>query len=211
MKSDPKELAVIATKQRVLNLAIQGFDVRGIAQSLGIAEETVREHVVDIRADLTLRMQEAQEIWVAMNVARTEKILSKIMPIFDEVEMPPIKATYGDGEMSLQSYVSLVGDAAKIFTSIAKLQKEILQIKLETNNPAAKFVQNNTILANSDFYEEALKAMQRDLFGKTWEEAQEEAAEYIDVIPALDEDPRISRIESAVSKLIPANNDDPAE
>lgn len=198
--NSPKAIATLSTRQQVLNLALQGFTRVGIAEALSLSPDSIDEHLIAMRQDLSLRSQEAQEVWVAVTIARTEKILTKIMPIFDDITMPPIKNSYADGEMSIQTYMGLVSDAAKAYTLIAKLQKDILQVKIESPG-GTKFVQNNTIVAAGDFYKEALAAMQSDLVGSTYDEYMQEAEELMPALPSPEEDPRIIRIEQTLEKL----------
>lgn len=195
----------MSNRQRILNLALQGLTVDGIVQATGLNDNTVRDTLIDIRADLSLRLQEAQEGWIALNLARMEKIISKMMPIFD-VPAPNLLDQTAEGEAKVKSYVNLIGEAAKVYTNIAKLQKEILQLKIESpagNNPS--LVQNNTFIADSDFYQVALENLHKSGSVRSFDDDVEAAEAYIDVIPTL-ENERLTKIESKIDKLLPSTN-----
>lgn len=201
-KSDPGTVALMSNRQRILNLALQGLTIEGIMEATGLGDNTVRDTLIDIKADLSLRLQEAQESWIALNLARMEKIVSKVMPIFD-VPAPNLLDQTAEGEARIKGYVGLIGEAAKVYTNVAKLQKEILQLKIDApagNNPS--LVQHNTFIANSDFYQVALENLHLEGAVRSFDDEIEAAQPYIDVIPTLEND-RLSKIESKLDKILP--------
>lgn len=205
-------VAEMSNRNKVLNLALQGFTIQGIVDATKLSDATVKGILAEMRAELSIRLQEAQEGWIALNMARTEKIISKVMPVF-EAPTPNMLDTTDENQAKIRTYVGLIGDAAKVFTQVAKLQKDMLQVKIDAPPSASpSVVNNNTIIADSDFYKEALQHIQVEKWGQTFDDYMDNANALVDVTPTIEEDPRFAQIEAKIDKLLPPdgsqNSDD---
>ena len=207
--SDPAEIQKTDRKRQVLVMLRQGAEIRDIADELRLNEEYVRQLARAEMEYLSLQVQELQEHFVAMTWARSEKIMSRLFPVFD-VEPPSaadlLDMTPKERADMLRSYQNMIGDALNNFVKLARLQKDILQVKGvgESKKPGditieKMAVQNVTFNADSDFYKEALASMQTDLLGETFPEMQARLAAEADVIQLPDD--RLEKIERAVEKL----------
>lgn len=184
---------------KILNLALTGLTKAEIAEKLNLTEDSVLLHLSQIRGDLTLRMQEAQEQWMAISLARMDKIISKLLPIVMETPQPNLLDTSDEGMGRVKAYANLIGSVSKSYLEIAKMQQSLLQLQqASSKGDVLKVVQNNTFITDSDFYKEAYEAISVDTVDASWEDADQ----YVDVLPVLHEDPAIAKIEAKIDRLL---------
>ena len=150
MSKATENTSAVVTKQtraaQVLQMMINGKPVMKIAEELGIPEQNVRKIVTDERLKLNAAMQEMQEHWMGLTLARTEWLLSKVLEVID-------KQTEGE---------SLTGpdkNLLKTALEIMKFQKEVV-IPDKVDRTGPDVVLNQTFVGGSMMYQEAMKEMQ---------------------------------------------------
>lgn len=215
--SNPAEIQKLDRKKQVLVLLRQGVDIRTIAEQVDLDEGYVQTLAREEMTFLSLATQEIQEHFVAMTFARSEKIMSRVLPDFDiDPPAPPDDPSQmKEWRDEVKYYRRMIGEGLKNFALLARLQKDILQVKSITEKPAGAngdiniAVNNYTMNTKMDLYQEAMDNIQRDEFGETFPEMQERYLAEGAVIQ-LPHDDRLSKIEKAIDNLhVPF--DDPVE
>lgn len=204
--SDPKVIQKLDRKRQVLTMLRQGFDIREISEQVGLDETYIRTLSREEMQYLDLVTQEMQQHFVGLTFARSEWLMSKVLPILDKMEMP-LRVDYEKGEdydTALSRYLRVVGDILRHYVTLARLQKDVLQVKgvgekKDNGVTVEQMVNNITITAESDFYREALDRMQTSMFGETFAEMQSRYLPEADVIQIPDD--RLDKIEEAINKL----------
>jgi hypothetical protein len=201
------EVSANENRRLVLKHALDGFSIAQIAEETKLSPTHVRELLADLNGELTLRIQELREHWIGVAFARSEKILSKTMPLLDLLLMPSVTAEEG---LTLSKYIGAVKDISRIFLDITKTQKELLQLKIEAGGDPTSgntYVQNNTIVTSGDFYAEALKHIQKDEYGQSFEEYMEASQQLEPQALAAELPGRIDKLQARIDEMFPPDND----
>ncbi len=213
-KSDPVEIQKLDRKRQVLNLLHQGVDVRAIAEQVGLAETYVAILAREEMQYLDLATQEMQQHFVSLTFARGEKIMSRIMPLFDvdpptQEDMLLMKPE--ERQMAVGRYQKLIGEGLKNWALLVRVQKEILQVKSgaeKADSPSVNVQVNNiTLPAQGDLYQEALDNIRVDTAyaGESFPELQSKLLAEGDLMQMPDD--RLSKIEKAIDNLHVASED----
>ena len=135
----------------IFNYALQGLSIQQIADKIETTEENVRQIIGKQKRQMSLEMQEMQEQWSSITMARTEWLLSKLMPV--------IEAQSKDGGTPSKDLLKMTLDVFKFQQTIA--------VPKEQDNSKPDVVINQTFLARGQLYDEALQAMQNEIMGYT--------------------------------------------
>lgn len=207
--SNPAEIQKLDRKKQVLVSLRQGVDLRTISEHLDLGEEYVRQIAQEEMQYLSLATQEIQEHFVAMTFARAEKIMSRIFPDFD-LDPPTMPNTLDEKVLEkwrddVKYWRRMVSESIKNWALVTRIQKEILQVKGvgEKDKPGGDTnvqVNNITITASGDLYQEALDSIHIDTFGETFPEMQVRLLAEGDMIQLPSED-RLNKIEKAIANI----------
>lgn len=167
-----------------------GYSMEHIASELGVSRETVRNYLQEEMLRLTVEVQELQEHFQSLSIARTEHLLSKVMPLIDRL------SSAGEETEIDNIPVRAINETIRSALSIIKLQKELVGLDRDRKEAKAP-VQHNTLVVSSELYQFALESMRTDLMvGFDWNNGAEE----YEIAGAPDDD-RIAKLEEVVSKL----------
>lgn len=202
--SDAAAIQKLDRKRQVLNLLHQGVDVRAIAEQVGLDQVYVATLAREEMQYLDLATQEMQQHFVSLTFARGEKIMSRIMPLFD-LEPPSqedlLTKTAEEAQTAIGRYQKLIGEGLKNWALLVRIQKEVLQVKGAIDKADAPNVNvqvnNITLPANGDLYKEALDNIQFQ--GESFPELQSKLLAEGDLMQLPDD--RLSKIEKAIDNL----------
>lgn len=208
-----KDIITLDTKRQVLLLARQGFNQKEISTKLGISVQMVKDHLSEEMNFLSVEIQEFQEYWYYMTMARSEHLLSRGMAMLDRLtsalDLPPeIVDSLSAGQLDTKS----INETIKTLVGVMKFQKELSQIRdpnAQNGVTVNVAVQNNTFPTTSDMYQIALENMQNDLLpDMPWNDG---AMDEEMLILGPPEDDRLEKIESVIKKVVPDDAEDDAD
>lgn len=127
----------------IFQLMLQGKSIQEIANQIGTPEEGIRRTISNERLKLTAGMQEMQEQFMGITYARTEWLISKVFPLIES------QAVAGQVDKNL----------IKIALDIMKFQTEVVLPSKIDSKSSADVVINQTFVAGSNMYEEAMTQM----------------------------------------------------
>lgn len=139
---------------QILDLMVQGLSVAKIADKMGVTEEAITIAITKERQRMSIRRQEMLEGFTDVTNARCEWLLSKIMPVIEyQAETSP--------------EIGPSKELVKMALDIIKVQKDVIVPPKNDkgNQGETKFQINNTFIADSPLYDEALKQMQTNTIG----------------------------------------------
>lgn len=178
--------------------------MRAIAEQVGLDQVYVATLAREEMQYLDLATQEMQQHFVSLTFARGEKIMSRIMPLFD-LEPPSqedlLTKTAEEAQTAIGRYQKLIGEGLKNWALLVRIQKEVLQVKGAIDKADAPNVNvqvnNITLPANGDLYKEALDNIQFQ--GESFPELQSKLLAEGDLMQLPDD--RLSKIEKAIDNL----------
>lgn len=139
---------------KIYDLLVQGLSVRKIAEQLGVTEEAISTQITKERMRMSVFRQDMLERYDDVTLARTEYILSRLLPIMD--------AQINNDPMNGPSR-----DLMKQILDFMKFGREIAAPAKNSSDNESKVTINQTFVAGSPMYDEALQSVQTDFLGYT--------------------------------------------
>ena len=156
--TDLKPKFELATRtHQAHELLLQGLTIQAIADSMGCTEENVRILLGKAMQRLTAEAQSMREQWETVTLHRTEALFNMIM-------RPLTRATEANPDIPPPK--GMISEALQVL----KFQREVLALGTASTKDDSKTVNNNltinqTLVASSDLYTEALASAQQEFLG----------------------------------------------
>lgn len=194
-KYDPKELAVVSTKQQVADLYLAGKSQSEIAEATGVSVPQVSNLLKEIYSEVGFEMRDLAENIHTKNLARLEKLIAACWPwavgkiVEDGTELPP--------DLRFVSQVA----------NLIKMQQQWVEVVIaayqrmaaaESHDDDIK-VAERTFTSSNPLYDIALDEMQNEWIGEFTELSTEVL--YEDREEQVTGDARMEKLEKSIEKL----------